>query len=296
MPRVTYKFVTKHTRAERKAQRRFVRLEDASLTDSTRARYATALLRLVPTLETVHSLAGLDFAVTDWIEEMWEAGEPQYVIADALSGLHYYEPWTKREVPSRAPPLTSQLIRSMAAYAIDHRDLLWACILLVGFYALLRTGEILQLCPTDFLVADNRVVISLQNTKTGKRKACQEAVHVDDALTVEVIQSVLLLRKQQNNMQLPLWPYSGSSFRKRFAVYCQRFGLQKHGFRPYSLRRGGATHHFQMTRSMESALLLGRWESVKVARLYISDALSFIPQMQYSHFTREMLKRYPSPL
>ena len=311
MPHARAKLVCRRSRAERKWQRRKITLEDASLSDTTRHRYTNALLKLLPVLETVTSIAQLDFTLSEWVEAMWKEGEALYLISDALCGLHYYEPWTKRqvpntwrlfsawrklEVPARAPPLTSQLVRSMVAYALHHDDLIWASLLLLGFYGLLRTGEILKLAACDILIGSGHLIISLLDTKTGKRKGGQESIHIDDPLTFEVTSAALALQTSRNLMSAPLWPYSGTAFRKKFAYYCARFGLQKFGFRPYSLRRGGATSHFQQTRSMESSLLLGRWESIRVARIYISDALSFLPGMSFSTFTKKMLCKYPSPL
>ena len=303
--------VTKRTRAERKAQRRNILLEDATITDKTRERYFNGLSRLLPTLERVQQLNGLDYAVSQWIEDQWADGEALYLVSDALCGLHYYEPWSKGklpmswrlfsawrklEIPTRAPPITSQLIRSMATYALNHHDLSWATLILVGFYALLRTGELLALRPCDILLSAHHAIISLPNTKTGKRKGAQEMVHLDDVFTLEVLGALLRSRETWQAMDSAIWRTSASSFRFRFAHYCKRFGLSQFQFRPYSLRRGGATHHFQTTRSMEAALLLGRWESARVAKIYISDALSFLPAMRYSKFTKQMLARHPPPL
>ena len=303
--------VTKRTRAERKAQRRNILLEDATITEKTRQRYFNGLSKLLPVLQLVQQLNGLDFAVSQWVEDRWTDGEALYVISDALCGLHFYEPWTKGklpqawrlfsawrklEVPSRAPPLTSELIRSMVTYALDHHDLAWATLILVGFYALLRTGELLALRPCDVLLSPKHAIISLPNTKTGKRKGAEEMVHVDDVYTLEVLAALIRSRQSFQAMDTPIWRSSGSSFRLRFAHYCNKFGLSQFRFRPYSLRRGGATHLFQVTRSMEAALLIGRWESARVARIYISDAMSFLPAMQFSKYTRRMLSTYPPPL
>ena len=74
-----------------------------------------------------------------------------------------------------------------------------------------------------------------------------------------------------NLSDLPLWSACGAAFRKRFAQLCHVFDLDSYNFRPYSLRRGGATDLFQRTQSMEAALIRGRWESSRVARIYISD-------------------------
>ena len=72
----------------------------------------------------------------------------------------------------------------------------------------------------------------------------------------------------------------------------KKFDLLSHNFRPYSLRRGGATWVFQTTGSMEMALLKGRWGSSRVARLYIADGISFLPGMTHTDFARDMLFRW----
>ena len=153
MPLVRPKLVCKRTKSERKAQRHGIRLEEASLTENTRERYCSALMTLIPVLLKVTLLSQLDAAISDWVQTMWSSGQPQYLVSDALSGLSFYEPWTKRqyptawrlfsvwrklEIPSRAPPFTAELIRSLATYAYRHNDLLFAAVFLLGFYGMLR--------------------------------------------------------------------------------------------------------------------------------------------------------------
>ena len=305
------KVLARKTKAQRKEARARISLEDAGLTEATRARYASALFLLLPVLETVQHMQGLDYAISDWVEAMFKAGEPQHLISDALCGLHWREPWTKRllpnawrlfhiwrkvEIASRAPPLTSALVRSMAFYCIEHQDLQMAAALLVGFYGLLRTGEILNLRLCDCLLKNGHCIISLLETKTGKRKGIAEMVHISDVFTIETLFALQQLRREQGCPSGLLWADSASVFRNRFAFYCNRFDLSSQGFRPYSLRRGGATHVFQQTRSMEYTLMLGRWESTRVARCYISDALSFLPSMILSTKTKALLKHFPSPV
>ena len=122
---------------------------------------------------------------------MWESGEPLLTIGDALSALHYFQPFTRRgiphawklfsawrkiEVPSRAPPLTEALVRSMSAYELRHNRLEMATCLMLAFYALLRTGELLSLTTEDVLLGRQEAVLSLQSTKTSKRYAAHDAI------------------------------------------------------------------------------------------------------------------------
>ena len=51
-------------------------------------------------------------------------------------------------------------------------------------------------------------------------------------------------------------------------------GLAEFHFRPYSIRRGGATAHYRFCGSMESTLNRGRWTGVRVARIYVNDGLA----------------------
>ena len=50
--------------------------------------------------------------------------------------------------------------------------------------------------------------------------------------------------------------------------------VESFGFKPYSIRRGGATAYFRVTRNMEATLDRGRWSSARVARIYINDGLA----------------------
>ena len=109
---------------------------------------------------------------------------------------------------------------------------------------------------------------------------------------LETVRDLADCRLQQNLGALPLWSGTPAQFRQRFNSLCALMGLEEaHQFRPYSLRRG-ATHFFQCTNSMETALLRGRWKSTRVARLYISDALSFIPAIKCSQHTRDFIRTF----
>ena len=300
-------FAGRFSRAERIRQRAKIHLDDAALTEKTQVRYYNALRKLLPTLESVKHESALDSTVCRWIRQMWHDGEPLLTIGDALSAMHFFQPWSKGkllhswklfgvwrrvEVPCRAPPLTLRLVRSLAAFEIDQGNMEMATLLLLAFHCLLRTGEILALKPTDFLLNDDQGIVSLQQSKSGVRNRAKEAVSITDTLVLDCLRELLKFRRRFNLMQLPLWSSTGSHFRARFAWLCEYFHLQQFHFRPYSLRRGGATKVFQDTGSMETALLRGRWESRRVAKIYICDALSFLPAIKLSAESQSRLRQY----
>lgn len=304
---VRWRFVGRRTKEERRQQRKHVVLKDAGITEKTQLRYYIAVGKLLPHLESVKTTLQMDEAICQWIQERWEDGESLHIVSDALCGLHHYEPWTKRTIPQswrlfstwrklegpdRAPPLTSQIIYSWCNYAIEHKQLYFSSLLALGFFALLRTGELMQVCACDILIGQDNGIVSLRDTKTGKRDNAAEMVMFDDPLTVDLLSTVVALQKDLGLTQVPIWPHSAQKFRDVFAHYTRRFDLAQHQFRPYSLRRGGATALFQATGSMEAALLKGRWSSPRVAKIYISDALSYLPGLTFSNKAKEMLRRW----
>lgn len=304
---VRWTFIARRTRKERKQQRKSIRLWDAGITKPTQERYFLGLQKLLPEIMNIDSLIDLDMVTANWIQKCWEKGDPLHQISDALCGLHHFEPWTKRQLPlswkmfstwrklespDRAPPLTREIIYAWAYYAVDHCDFIFAGLLLLGFFALLRTGEILQVTAADLLIDASRAIVSLRDTKTGKRDNVAEMVSFNDPFALQVLHGLKQLKVQQGLDKVPIWPYSGSAFRGRFKQYCAKFDLEQHKFRPYSLRRGGATHLFQETGSMEIALVKGRWSHARVARIYISDGLSFLPRMTFTTAARRLLHQW----
>ena len=57
-------------------------------------------------------------------------------------------------------------------------------------------------------------------------------------------------------------------------------GLSEYQYRPYSLRRGGATFYFQRHGQLDRLLIQGRWQSSKTARLYINSGLATLAETE----------------
>ena len=63
-------------------------------------------------------------------------------------------------------------------------------------------------------------------------------------------------------------------FRARFADDIGALGLSKEEYKPYSLRRGGATHRFRCGDAMSAIAEQGRWAHLATCRIYVNDAVS----------------------
>ena len=66
-------------------------------------------------------------------------------------------------------------------------------------------------------------------------------------------------------------------------------GVARFGFKPYSLRRGGATAHFRRHRSLELTLDRGRWSSARVGRIYVNDGIAKETDLNITEVTRRRI-------
>ena len=195
----------------------------------------------------------LDAILSEYIEHLWSTGEGRALANDTAAGLQDQDPrlrgllpvswrllkaWSANEIPNRAPPFPEVVVHAMAGWALGKGDLSFAISLLLGFYCMLRTGELLGLFSHHISMPKPRqvAVISLGLTKGGKRQGA--------ALSA--------------------------------------LKLESFAFRPYSLRRGGATHWFRHHGSFDKLLVQGRWAAPKTAKIYINEGLAILAELNLS--------------
>ena len=141
--------------------------------------------------------------------------------------------WSIHEIPARAPPLPEDALHTMVGYALFKQQFKFALSLLVGFYAVLRTGEILGIVGRSVAVDTPRgpAVLSLGFTKGGQRQGAAESV----TLTVEQVLRWLFHWKKTARAEESLCD-KPAKWRKQFNDTLTAIGFQACDFRPYSLR------------------------------------------------------------
>ena len=92
-------FAGVRTRRARQAARRGIVLRDAGITKQTQERYYTAVRSLCKEVDVCTNMEELDESIGDYIERQFQKGAPLNVVADGLSGLHYFLPATRRRLP-----------------------------------------------------------------------------------------------------------------------------------------------------------------------------------------------------
>ena len=280
-------------RAWRAKRRAGISLTHACVSAKTARRYYAAFSLLLPHLNQACTMDEVDCVTAEWVEAQFTSGTILSTVADALSGFHHFLPMTKRklaytwrllrtwrkvEPPCRAIPLPVDLAKAGIVAAILSGELYLAALLCLGFFCMLRTGELLKVRKQDLLVRRRKAVVGLRCTKSGQQNAAMEAVSCDNPRAVEILQ--LCVEDQSRSPGSTLWQGSPQSFRAAFARLLKRLGVENFSFKPYSLRRGGATFLLQSHMPLEYILLRGRWRSASVARIYLQDGLAALTEIR----------------
>ena len=198
--------------------------------------------------------------------------------------------WNRYEEPMRAPPMPVKVAISLAWFFVRQGHIGGALLILVGFDCFLRTGELLSLIIEDFTFDDTGSgVVKLGHTKTGKRHAAFEASAINDPVCGLVFRKYLKSLPSNTSRKNYIFLPKPAAFYKLFKEGLKWLDLEEVGFKPYSLRRGGATAYFRATRNMEATLDRGRWSSARVARIYVNDGLARELELRFSAAVRRRL-------
>lgn len=297
-------------RLARQTQRRGQTLRDNLITSALHQRYLTAASRVLQFWEESRtSPAGwdeFDVCTSAWLEHIFADGLPKGYASDALAALQHFFPeisgklrnswrllkaWNRLEPPLRVLPADPLVIAAMARICVQVSWPRPAALLLVGFDAFLRPGELYKLTPGDITWASGRACLSLKDTKSGLRKGAEEMVFVESNVATALLRSVTKNLAPRE----PILDRSPKEFRNLFFNLLDYLQVQGN-ISLYSLRRGGATHHFMSCQSMESTLLRGRWQSTSTARIYLRDSAATLSHYQLTPAQRLCFRRLANKL
>ena len=291
---------TRQTKEERQHKRRGLNLRESLVTPQLLKRYQFALIQITQFFAecgiAVTAIDQLDDAVCSWIEHIFFEGESKSLASDGLASIQHHLPaaigclrmswklakaWQKLEPPSRVVPFSPLLTRAFAGACVLVGKVAEAACILTAFDALLRPGEIYMLQVCDITFYQQNAVITLRDTKTGKRRSTGEMVVVESILALKFLRLACHNRPPRSL----LLEQGAPAFRLLFKNLVEHFQLDGL-FAVYSLRRGGATYSFLMHGSMERTLLRGRWSSTSTARIYIQDTIATVAQLKLTPLQR----------
>lgn len=203
----------------------------------------------------------------------------------------YFANWQSMHVTHQAAPLPAEVVMALAGLAVGANQKPLAAILLLGFLAFLRTGEIVSLTAAKLAVnvPEGRVILALPGTKTSRQK--EETVMVEDALVAALVLHVI-----KGHPGLKFWEGSLAGFRATFRQLCDFFELGPFHFTPYSIRRGGASYAFATGAAFDELLQRGRWQSSKTARIYLDTGRAALIQTQFNLRQQRLIDEYGQKL
>ena len=298
MGKVKRAHVEGRTREERvKVRKALGKLSQLTVQPPTRKRYDNALGELSAFLRQEKlclptKRMELDALLSDYIEHLWSSGAGRTLASDTLAAVQDKQPqvkgclqgswrllktWNLNEIPNRAPPLPEAALHAMVGHAFAHKRPLFGLSLLIGFYGMLRTGELLGIQPAHFtqLKESHPAILALGLTKGGKRQGAAESV----TMQVQLVARLIWRWTQHNPPYSNLCP-AAQSWRELFSQTLTDLQFDQFQFRPYSLRRGGATFWFLQHGSLGRLLLQGRWATQRTARIYINEGLALLAELR----------------
>ena len=227
-----------------------------------------------------------------YLEALWDAGCERNSAGDTISGVQHFlhqrrcfhgawglfATWSKTELPARAPPLTSHMLLAMcgASLILNRPDI--AALLTMGFHCMLRTEEMLSAKWQCIIVdACDKGAIALPLTKSGQIHGAQEVVTIDDPVVGRTLRKVAALYGRSTG---PILTCTRTDFRTVFDTLIRMLNLSHLKLRPYSVRRGGATHDYGTHGDIARSVWRGRWADSRTARIYVTDGLA--RQIQHS--------------
>ena len=239
-------------------------------------------------LQLASSRAGLDHQLEDYIEHLWQEGEGISQAGDTISSVQHFQPsckrhlpgawrlfkaWQLRELPARAPPFTLTTLYVLLGY-IHQQSPQLALAIYVAFRCLLRTGELLALQAKDIVIppGSSTVILYLGLTKTGQRNPHAGTVSVHDLTLSRRLQRW----KSTVPLYTPLVPVSATQFRATFKNALSATHPDTFKFKPYSLRRGGATDLWLATSSYSLVAHTGRWSNERTLKVYVQDSIALL--------------------
>lgn len=293
--------MSRNSKAERKAERQKVgTLKSQVVKKNTADRYSQSFHEFRSfanmTLAQLQSnVAGIDQILASYIEFLWKDGEPKSYANYVVASVQHFVPearrrlgaswklvstWNKIEMPSRAVPMTPELLLSFAGILHQWKWESISFLIVVGFSCFLRAGEMFRLRREHAHLpvrAGQPAILFLEDTKTGQRKQMAwEKVLVKEQVAVDCLKA-LCARKTPREFLADISIYQ---FRKLWKDVVKYFKLDQLAIQPYSIRRGGATSSYKRGMTFEELLAQGRWSNLATARIYLDEALQELGTLQ----------------
>ena len=290
------------------ARKRSGKLRHQVISEQTERRYEVAYEKFLKfhRLEKFFSLPTFeefDDMVAEYVEFLWEDGQTKSQANYTVAAIQYYKPqakqhlpwswklikiWNQVEIPIRATPMDPDTLLAFAGLAFKWKEDVFAHLLIVGFSLFLRTGELLHLSRQDVSLGPSGGVVFIPSSKGSKRCFLPlERIEVTEQIALRSLRALVAGMGSSS----AFWPRSRYAFMKLWDEIVQYFGLTGLHYKPYSLRRGGASTSYKNGSTLDQLVTKGRWQHVHTARLYLDTGLQALAQLQHPPTSRPLLRQ-----
>ena len=215
--------------------------------------------------------------------------------------------WEEQHPGSYRPPLPIPLLVCMICKARalglrcgseSERELWWtfATMLAVGFFGLLRPGELFRVVvadiglPNSLSLAGDFAVIRISQAKNARQMGRQQFATIRNWDTINWLSWIVNCLR---NPKQKLWCSSPQKFRKMFREVCIRLQIGNHRFSPASLRAGGATWRVDLQGEDIAKLRFdGRWTNLRSLEHYLQVARAQQLMLDIPQSTSQGLVRF----
>ena len=222
---------------------------------------------------------------------LYEAGLPSYLFVYAITAVQDAFPqhrnfltaawqvdkkWQRAEPGECRPVLPVAAVRAALSVALLWNWHRWACLVIIGFLAMLHPGELTELLrrdlvfPVDTLGHTSCLFVHLRNPKTS-RFARRQHGRIDDEAAIRF----LFALRGHLSPDDRIYPASLHSFRRQWDAVLGRLGLPvraaEKGATPGVLRGSGATFYYMCTENIPWLAWRGRWARVKTLEYYLQE-------------------------
>ena len=287
-----------HTKESRARARRAVgKLRHQVLSSKSEERYAVCFRafcsfhQLTPSF-TLPEFEEFDEMVSEYIEMLWETGEPKSTANYTVAAIQHYRPqskqrlpwswklvkvWNQVELPNRATPISPEMVLALAGVAFKWRQHIFGWLIIVGFALFLRTGELLKLQPEDVTFTPKKAIVFVQSSKGAKKVFLPlERLELVEPSALQAVKELLKRSKSGK----PFWQESRRSFMDTWHSIVAELKLPHGFYKPYSLRRGGATSCYKNGCTLDELVTRGRWQHVHTARIYLDTGLQALATLK----------------
>lgn len=194
--------------------------------------------------------------------------------------------WEEEKVSKLRPPLPLAiwlcvvgLARAHAFTAPDHKLreawAIFSVLVEVGFFCLLRPGEILRLChsdialPNNFVLCEKHAAVRILSPKNRRQFGDSQFVLLKNRNAISWLEKI-----HKENSDGLIWTKGQKVFGDWFRQLMKELKLSGCKFTPASLRPGGATMYYSAGVSVSTLRFMGRWSVERSLEHYIQLAMS----------------------